>query len=157
MTNVKNIASQLNYPYATQFKVIKGLLPIKIYNTCLSINALDDLKDFLIKVFDNPKIKNRYAAPKDGESSGTTFSMVKNVDTPSPGATAEMGEFISKIDSIELSLHALNNKGPYKPRVSPQQTRPFNCNQCQFQNDRKSGQSVKVQNDCCYNSPTILL
>ena len=44
--------------------------------------------------------------------------MVKKVDTPSPGAIAEMGELISKIDSIELSLHALNNEGPYKPSVS---------------------------------------
>ena len=32
-------------------------------------------------------------------------------------AAAEMGELISKIDSIELSLHSLSNKGPYKPRV----------------------------------------
>ena len=28
---------------------------------------------------------------------------------PSPGAASEMGELISKIDSIELSLHSLNN------------------------------------------------
>ena len=48
-------------------------------------------------MFDNPRIKNRYAAAKDGESSGTAFSMVRNMDTPSPGATAEMGELISKI------------------------------------------------------------
>ena len=63
--------------------------------------------------------------------------MVKNMETPSPGATAEMGELISKIDSIELSLHLLNNKGPYKCRVSPQWTRPFNDNPHQFQNDRR--------------------
>ena len=67
--------------------------------------------------------------------------MVKNVDTPNPGANAEMGELISKIDSIELSLYALNNKGPYKPRVSPEWTRPFNHNPHQFQNDRRSDQS----------------
>ena len=54
--------------------------------------------------------------------------MVKNEDTSSPGAATEMGELISKIDSLELSLHLLNNKGPYKPRVSPQWTRPFNHN-----------------------------
>ena len=57
------------------------------------------------------------------------------------GAAAEMGELIFKIDSFELSLHSLNNKGPSKPRVPPQQTRPFNHNPCQFQNDRRSGQS----------------
>ena len=83
-----------------------------IYNTCLNINALNDLKDFLIKVFDNPRIKNRYAAAKDSEPSGSAFSMVKNVDTPSLRAATEMGELISKIDSIELCLHSLNNKGP---------------------------------------------
>ena len=125
MTDIKNIASQLNYPDAAQVMVIKDMLPIKIYNTCLNINAQDDLKDFLIKGFDNPRIKNRYAAAKDGESSGTVFSMVKNVDTPSPVVTAEMGELISKIDLIELSLHALSNKGSYKPRISPQQTKSF--------------------------------
>ena len=100
--------------------VIRGVLPIEICITYLSINALNDLKDFLITVFDKPRIKNRYAAAKDSELSGSLFFMVKNVD-PSLEATAEMGELISKIDSIELSLHVLNNKGPYKPRNSPQQ------------------------------------
>ena len=93
----------------------------------------------------------RYAAAKDGKSSGTAFSMVKNVDTPSAGTTAETGKLISKIDSIELSLHALNNKDPYKPRVSPQWNRPFHCNPCQFQNDRRSGQSFS-QNPNSYDS-----
>ena len=114
MTDIKNIDSQLNYPDAAQDMAIKGMLPIEIYNTCLNINALNDLKDFLIKVFDKPRIKNRYAAAKDNESSGAAFSMVKNMGTLSPEATTEMGELISKIDSIKLSLHALNNKGPYK-------------------------------------------
>ena len=141
MTDIKNIASQLNYPDAAQVVAIKWVLPIKIYNTCLNINALNDLKDFLTKVFDNPRIKNRYAAANDCESSGTALSMVKNVDIQSLGATAEMGKLISKIDSIELSLHTLNNKGPYKPRVSPQQTRPFHCNPHQLKNGRRSGQS----------------
>ena len=50
----------------------------------------------------------------------------------------------------ELSLHVLNNKGLYKPRVSPQQTRPFNCIPYQFQNDR-SGQSSS-QNPNSYDS-----
>ena len=136
MTDVKNIANQLNYPDAVQVMAITGMLPIKMYNTGLNINALNDLKDFLIKVFDNPRIKNRYAAKYD-EPNGTAFSMVKNVDTPYPGATAEMGELISKIDSIELFLHALSNKGSYKPRVSPWWMRPFNHNPHQFQNYRR--------------------
>ena len=118
MTDVKNIASQLNYPEAAQIMAIKGMLPIEIYNACLNINALNDLKDFLINVFDNPKVQNSYAVAKDSEPSGSAFSMVKNVDTQSPAATTEMGELISKIDSIELSLHSLNKRGPYIPRVS---------------------------------------
>ena len=140
MTDIKNIARQLNYADAAQLMAIKGMLPIKVYNTYLNINVLNDLKDFLIKVFDNPRIKNRYAAGKDGEPSGSAFSMANNMETPSLGATAEMGKLISKTDSIEFSLHSLNNKGPSKHRVSPQQTRSFNCNPHQFQNDR-SGQS----------------
>ena len=76
MIDVKNIASQLNYPNAAWVIVIKGMLLIKIYNTCLNINVLNSLKDFLIKKFDNPRIKNRYTAAKDSESSGTAFSMV---------------------------------------------------------------------------------
>ena len=35
MTDIKNIASQLNCPDAAQVMVIKGVLPIEIYNTCL--------------------------------------------------------------------------------------------------------------------------
>ena len=52
MTDVKDIASHVNYPDAAQVMVIRGVLPIKICITYLSINALNDLKDFLIKVFD---------------------------------------------------------------------------------------------------------
>ena len=119
ITDVMNIACQLYYLDAAQVMVIKGMLVIKIYNTCLNINAMNDLKEFLIKVFDNPRIKNSYAAAKDGEYSGTAFSMVRNVDTPSVGGPAEIGELISKIDSLELSLHALNNKGPINPEFPP--------------------------------------
>ena len=49
MTDIKNIANQLNYPDADQVMTIKDVLPIEIYNTCLNINALNDLKDFLIQ------------------------------------------------------------------------------------------------------------
>ena len=50
MTDVKNIASQLNYPDAAQVMMMKGALPIKIYNTCLNMNALNNQKDLLINI-----------------------------------------------------------------------------------------------------------
>ena len=82
MTDIKNIPSQLNYPDAAHVMAIKGMLPIKISNTCLHINTLNAMKYFLIKVLDNPRIKNRCYDAKDSEPSGSAFSMVKNVDTP---------------------------------------------------------------------------
>ena len=150
MTDVKSIASQLNYPDAAHVMAINGMLPIKIYNTCLNRNALNDLKDFLIKVFDNPRIKNMYAAAKDGESSGTAFSMVKNVDSPSPGAIAEMDELISKIDSIELSLHALNNKAPYKQEFSLSGLDPLNVIHASFK-------MIGDQAKCSLEIPIVMI
>ena len=59
MTDVKNMAGQLNYPDAAQVVMIKCRVPIEIYNTCLNIDAWNDLKAFLINVFDNPRIKEQ--------------------------------------------------------------------------------------------------
>ena len=45
---------------------------------------------------------------------------------PSLGATAEMDELIFKIDSIELSLHVLNNKAPINPEFPHSRLDPSN-------------------------------
>ena len=55
--DVRQIATQINYTEAVQVMVIQGSLSIKIYNTCLNIDGFNTLKEFLIKVFDNPRFK----------------------------------------------------------------------------------------------------
>ena len=55
--NVRKIVPQLGYPEAAQVMAIKDTLPLEMYNTCLNIDGFNALKEFLIKVFVNPKVK----------------------------------------------------------------------------------------------------
>ena len=59
INEVKNLAKRLGYNEQAQVMAIKNHLPLELYHNCLTINDLKDLTDFLVKVYDNPKIKHR--------------------------------------------------------------------------------------------------
>ena len=59
INEVKNLAKRLGYNEQAQVMAIKNHLPLELYHNCLTIDNLKDLTDFLVKVYDNPKMKEK--------------------------------------------------------------------------------------------------
>ena len=53
--------------------VIKNHLPLELYHNCLIINNLKDLTDFLVRVNDNPKMKEKLGIRDKAASDYTYF------------------------------------------------------------------------------------
>ena len=58
MTNVKNLAATLEFNKEAQIMAIKSNMPRDVYGLCMQYDKLDDLKKFLIELFENPRMKS---------------------------------------------------------------------------------------------------
>ena len=73
INEVKNLAKRLGYNEQAQVMAIKNHLPLELYHNCLTINNLKDLTHFLVKVYDNPKMKEKLGIKdKASSASGVT-------------------------------------------------------------------------------------
>ena len=107
---------------------VKVAMPVEIQNLLLTMNDLETLKPFLIKVFDNPKMKQVYGKKSDGAgaSSAGAFTAVKSQDPPVPNS---ISYFCSKMDKLEDKLGQLAlfdnrpRRPPFKPTVTPRRGR----------------------------------
>ena len=79
INEVKNLAKRPGYNEQGQVMAIKNHLPLELYHNCLTIDNLKDLTEFLVKVYDNPKMKEKLGIrDKTASPSGVTthaFSM----------------------------------------------------------------------------------
>ena len=57
MTTIKNLASTLAFNEEAQVMAIKSNMPRDIYGLCMQYDKLDELKKFLIELFENPRMK----------------------------------------------------------------------------------------------------
>ena len=78
--DIRQTATQLGYPEAAQLMAIKGTLPIEIYNTSLNVDSFHALKEFLIKMFDNPRLKKSYGQGTSKDSITGALSMGKYIE-----------------------------------------------------------------------------
>ena len=58
MTNVKNLVATLEFNDEAQIMAIKSNIPRDVYGLCMQHNKLDDLKKFLIELFENSRMKS---------------------------------------------------------------------------------------------------
>ena len=58
MTTIKNLASTLAFNEEAQVMAIKSNMPRDIYGVCMQYEKLDELKKFLIELFENPRMKS---------------------------------------------------------------------------------------------------
>ena len=58
MTNVKNLATTLEFNEEAQIMAIKSNMPRDVYGLCMQYNKLDELKKFCIELFANPRMKS---------------------------------------------------------------------------------------------------
>ena len=102
----------------------KVAMPVEIQNLLLTMNDFTTLKPFLIKVFDNPKMKQVYGKKSDGASTSSAgaFTAVKSQDPPVPNS---LSYFCSKMDKLEDKLGQLTlfdnrpRRPPFKLTATP--------------------------------------
>ena len=83
-------------------------------------------KNFLVKVFGNPRLKKSYGQGTSKDSITGAFSMGKYIeDYATPIDSTDMSKLISKMDSLEASFQSIKGQGPYKHQVAPQRGRHF--------------------------------
>ena len=58
MTTVKNLVSTLAFNEEAQVMAIKSNMPRDIYGLCMQYDKLDELKKFLIELFENSRMKS---------------------------------------------------------------------------------------------------
>ena len=106
--------------------------PTDIHNTTLNIEGLYDLREYLIKVFESPRVKKAYGQSTSQEATEGAFSMEKFVEDYTTEVNSnDMRKFIFKVDSLQTSFQTLQNRGPYNPEVTPHRGRhsakPYDC------------------------------
>ena len=110
--DVIQIATQLGYPEKAQVMAIRGALPTDIHNTTLNIERLNDFKEYLIKVFENPRIKKAYGQSTSQEATVGAFSMGKFVEDYNTQLNLnDMSKLISKMDLLQTSFQTIQNRG----------------------------------------------
>ena len=92
---------------------VKGVMPLDLQNLILGMDDLDALKNFLIKVFDNPWMKQTYGKKEVAGGAGApgTFSQMTVIgEQPTKG----MEYFYNKLDRLEEKMGHMNlsDSGP---------------------------------------------
>ena len=127
MTTIKNLAYTLALNEEAQVMAIKSNMPRDIYGLCMQYDKLDELKKFLIELFENPRMK--LAVPSiTAEADTSAFSMGEFVNNDVVSATSEdIGKLKNKISALQFKVRRMMpsdsrnkpNTKPWKPEVTP--------------------------------------
>ena len=102
----------------------RGALPTETHNRTLNIERLNYIKEYLIKIFENPRGQEGIWTKYLSRSYGRSFFMEKLVeDYTSQVNSNDLSKLISKMDLLQTSFQAIQNRGPYKPKVNPHRVR----------------------------------
>ena len=133
--NGKNLANRLGYNEQAQVMAIRNHLPLELYHNCLTIDNLKDLTEFLVKVYDNPKMKEKLEIR--GKTAGTSrvtthaFSMGQSMDTHFMDSSGGIGKLKAEIGELKYRIHESttapkNREQKYKPEITPPMRRGGN-------------------------------
>ena len=127
MTTIKNLASTLAFNEEAQVMAIKSNMPRDIYGLCMQYSELDELKKFLIELFENPRMKS--AVPSiTAETDISAFSMGEFINNDVVSATSEdIGKLKNEISALQFKARRMMpsdsrnkpNPKPWKPEVTP--------------------------------------
>ena len=107
MTTIKNLASTLAFNEEAQVMAIKSNMPRDIYGLCMQYDKLDELKKFLIELFENPRMKS--AVPSiTAEAETSAFSMGEFVNNDVVSATSEdIGKSKNEISVLQFKVRRM--------------------------------------------------
>ena len=126
--DVKKLAEQLGYGDTAALMAVRGALPLDLQNLTVNMNDLETIKKLLIKIFDNPKMKQNYAKKEATASTPAAgaFSQTTVIGEPHDKG---MSYFLSRIDELGSKVDRLKirdqkaSKTPYKPQMTPKHGR----------------------------------
>ena len=158
MTTIKNLASTLAFTEEAQVMAIKSNMPRDIYGLCMQYDKLDELKKFLIELFENSRMKS--AVPSiTAEADTSAFSMGEFVNNDVVSATSEdIGKLKNEISALQFKVRRMMpsdsrnkpNTKPWEPEVTPPRRKGNNFRGRGFrQNDsgRRDGSSSGLNNN----------
>ena len=118
INEVKNLVRRLGYNEQVQVMAIKNHLPLELYHNCLTINNLKDLTNFLVKVYYNPKMKEKLGIKdKAVNATGVTthaFSMGQSLDTHIVDTSSEIGKLKAEIGELKFRMQTANSNSKAK-------------------------------------------
>ena len=126
--DVKKLAEQLGYGDTASLMAVQGALPLDLQNLTVNMNDLETVKKLLIKIFDNPKMKQNYAKkePTASTSAAGAFSQTTVIGEPHDKGMSyllsRMDELGSKVDRLKIRDQKAC-KPPYKPQMTPKHGR----------------------------------
>ena len=167
MTTIKNLASTLAFNEEAQVMAIKSNMRRDIYGLCMQYDKLDELKRFLIELFENPRMKS--AVPSiTAEKETSVFSMAEFVNNDVVSATSEdIGKLKNEISALQFKVRRMMpsdsrnkpNPRPWKPEVTPPRRkgnnfrgRGFRQNDSGRRDNSSSGQNNNSNRDRNFNN-----
>ena len=130
LSKVKELAKKLGYVNSAQIMTIKGCMPRDVYGLCLTKATLEELREFLMDLFSNPKMKQATLVNSPGEVSA--FSMGQYANTAVASATpSDIGKIKQDINNLQYNVCKMSTAGPrnriqnkpWKPEVTPPRRR----------------------------------
>ena len=121
--DVKKLAEQLGYGDTTALMAVQGALPLDLQNLTMNMDDLEAVKKLLIKIFDNPKMKQNYGKKESTASMSTAgiFSQTTVIGEP---IDKGMSYFLSRMDHLGNKVDKLQirDQKPRKTTYKPQMT-----------------------------------
>ena len=134
VTNVKNLATTLEFNDEAQIMAIKGNKPRDVYHLCMQYDTLGKLKKFLIELFENPRIKSTVPSiTAVAETSAFSLGEYVNNDVVS-ASSDDIGKLKNEISTLQNKVRRMTsadtrskpNSKPWKPEVTPPRRRGGN-------------------------------
>ena len=162
MTNIKNLASTLAFNEEAQVMAIKSNMPRDVYGLCMQYQKLDELKKFLIELFENPRMKSVMPSITT-EVETSAFSIGEFVNNDVVSATSDdIGKLKNEISALQFKVRRMlpsdsrnkPNPKPWKPEVTPPRRkgnafrgRSFRQNDMGRRDNSNSGQNSNNNRD----------
>ena len=126
--DVKKLAEQLGYGDTAALMAVHGALPLDLQNLTVNMDDLEAVKKLLIKIFDNPKMKQNYGKKESSASTSAagTFSQTTVIGEPHDKSMSyflsRMADLGNKVDRLKIRDQKAQ-KPPYKPQTTPKRGR----------------------------------
>ena len=103
---------------------VRGALPLDLQNLTVNMDDLEAMKKLLIKIFDNPKMKQNYGKKESTASTSAAgaFSQTTMIGEP---IDKGMSYLLSRMDDLGNKVDMLQirdqkpRRTPYKPQMTP--------------------------------------